>query len=213
MAETTHALIAGAQPHVRKIAQQLSRGRPQRTEDLFQIGMTTVCEEALRRAGMEVEDFLAATYMRVRGAMLNELGKESREQRLRAALTRAVGPAAEAIEFGNMMEPEEARVAHRRRTTDALITAAAIALTLPSAERSNDPLAEAEAQAEEARVQRGLDAGLAELGEEDRALVKAVFYEGAGYREIAGRLGTSASTVCRRVGVVLGRLGARARRG
>lgn len=206
--KATESLVAALEPDVRRIAKQLLRSQPSRVDELTQVGMEVVCEKAPLHIGLTPQDIFQRVFTSVRGAMIDSLAKESREQKLKAALFVATASVVDEVELGNILASVPERDAHRRRTTDALVASAVMTL-VPLFTRAEDPALAAEAHADQARLHDALAQELPTIPAEQRQVVEAVFFEGLDYEQAAARFGISKATAWRRVQGALVELGKR----
>lgn len=206
------ALVEGALHVVERAASRVARRYPSSLgeAELRSIGYEGLVSSARAFDPAVGVPFEAWAQFRVQGAMLDEIRKEAKERaRVEGAARLQRFLAEQTDESDAWGDSDEKTAARLDAFADAALLFLAEASARAAARGAEDEIA---ARADHARALGALRAARGDLQPNDRRLLEVVFDEEREVRGAAEALGTSISTVRRRLNLVLGRLGARLRR-
>jgi RNA polymerase sigma factor (sigma-70 family) len=200
-----HLLVREAMPTVEVCAKRVKRrwwwrfGHDLDEDDLCSVGKLALYECVPRFRKARNQSFPRFAYLRVTGAMIDDVVASTTEARIVRAIIRAVCfHMADYTDDFNIMHHDRDEM-HRR--VDAMCEAAAAVAFAAGVEelrreRERDLLADAE---EHARAIEALRQVVAELPEEDRRLLELLYDQGFDQHKAGQILDVTHETVCRRL--------------
>ena len=217
-------LVERAAPSVAALARVLSYRMPHvSVDDLRSAGYEGLVHAATRFDPSEGVPFRAFAHYRVRGAMIDAARRAEPNVRRRTRAQRALEASQALLEqaqkaHGPTDSAEQRTLKERVQAASDLVAQLTTAV-LVSKIGPRDPDTISDAQRDDAldaiiegEAKRALHEAIDESDEEDRAMIKALYFEGASMGDFARSIGKNKSTVSRRHARVLERLGARLRR-
>jgi len=216
--QTPDELIARHGPMVRRIAWQVQSrmAANAEVEDLVQTGLIALFEAA---QGYEDRGFAFATYAstRVRGAMIDQLRRDSRMSRTAMANRKRLLETRARLEQKLMREPDAAEMAqamsldlvsyHELRDQAAAIEERSIDDLYSDHDAAfADDLEQADSMIESAQLRELLVESIAALPEKEAMVLQLFFVEELNLQEIGTLLGVGAARVCQIKKSALGKL-------
>lgn len=191
-------LVEAFAPRVALIARGLRRSIDLPCDELESAGFEALARAALRYDPATGTPFAAYAYYRVRGAMLDAARNAFPDHRRARRVAHEMMVAQELAE-ARLRPSDDPRGLHERaREAEALVqevTAATLLSRMFGGDDDVDP-----------DLRLALAAAVERLGADERALLAAIYKDGASLSEHAAALGTSVSTISRRHQKLLRRL-------
>lgn len=195
-------LVAGARATVKKLARGLASLHGFDFEECVGVGELALTEAVFHYEESCGAPFHVFAFLRVRGEILDTLGKARRQTRLPEPTsrkpTRALGPvASELVDHSDPLRDSDDDVRRKLRET---LTGAAASYVLSVGISESEPSAEdAAVEAEErTRLRAALRESVEALSADQKEIVQAVYHEGRQIKDLEGKLGISYRTLRRR---------------